>query len=201
LATAAASLPLGVLSAFHSNSTACTRTYQVVEGDTCDKIGQKTLTSTYQILAFNLLESGADCYTLEIGSTLCLGRYGNDCQFVHQCSNQDTCESIASQYGISTKRLKDNNPSLDCDVVYDGLMLCVSAGSIRPPADNSINSTDVRIAREQARQAYILAEQTKESKKAKSYSSSKKHSASKKHKSKANGVESSHNSSGSKHGH
>ena len=152
----AALLPLTARAVFHSNDTACTHHYTVQDGDTCDKIGQKTLTSTYQILAFNLLDAGADCYTLEIGSQLCLGRYGNDCQFVHQCTNQDTCESIANAYGITTQLLQSNNPSLDCNVVYDGLMLCVSAGSIRPPADNSINATDAKIAREKARQDWLL---------------------------------------------
>lgn len=157
----AALLPLAASAAFHSNDTACTRHYTVQAGDTCDRIGQKTLTSTYQILAFNLLNAGADCYTLEIGSQLCLGRYGNDCQFVHQCTEQDTCESIANAYGITTERLQNNNPSLDCNVVYDGLMLCVSAGSIRPPADQSINATDVKIAREQARQKWLVQQRIK----------------------------------------
>ncbi|TKY86120.1 hypothetical protein EX895_004945 [Sporisorium graminicola] len=155
LLSVVALLPLVTRAAFHSNNTACTRHYTVQAGDTCDKIGQKTLTSTYQILAFNLLDAGADCYTLEIGTKLCLGRYGNDCQFVHQCTDQDTCESIANAYGITTQRLQSNNPSLDCDIVYDGLMLCVSAGSIRPPADSSLNATDAKVAREQARQAWL----------------------------------------------
>ncbi|KAF6767592.1 LysM domain protein [Kalmanozyma brasiliensis GHG001] len=159
LLLSAALLPLLARAAFHSNNTACTRHYTVQSGDTCDKIGQKTLTSTYQILAFNLLDAGADCYTLEIGTRLCLGRYGNDCQFVHQATDQDTCESIANAYGISTQLLQNNNPSLDCNIVYSGLMLCVSAGSIRPPADSSINSTDVRAAREHARQMWLQQQQ------------------------------------------
>ncbi|KAN0066203.1 hypothetical protein ACQY0O_000297 [Thecaphora frezii] len=149
-ALAAGLLPLGAMAAFHSNNTACTRTYTVQQGDTCDSIGQKTLTSTYQILAFNLLEAGSSCYTLEIGKELCLGRFGNDCQFVHRCSNSDTCSSVAQQYGISQSLLQDNNPILDCDVVYDGLVLCVAPGSIRPPADMSINSTMIRLQREAA---------------------------------------------------
>ncbi|ETS59620.1 hypothetical protein PaG_06544 [Moesziomyces aphidis] len=175
-----AALPWLARAAFHSNDTACTRHYTVEAGDTCDRIGQKTLTSTYQILAFNLLNAGADCYTLEIGSQLCLGRYGNDCQFVHRCSNSDTCESIANDYGISTHRLQDNNPSLDCNIVYEGLMLCVSAGSIRPPADHSINSTDVKVAREVARQAWIVQEQQKHNAKQAEHMSASAHSASKK---------------------
>lgn len=172
-------LPLLTRAAFHSNDTACTRHYTVVSGDTCDRIGQKTLTSTYQILAFNLLDAGADCYTLEIGQRLCLGRYGNDCQFVHQCTDQDTCESIANAYGITTEVLQNNNPSLDCNVVYDGLMLCVSAGIIRPPAERSINATEAKVAREMARQAYIAQEKAKKPQ-AEVQATSNKHSSHKK---------------------
>ncbi|EPQ32415.1 uncharacterized protein PFL1_00611 [Pseudozyma flocculosa PF-1] len=155
-ALAASLVPLGALAAFHSNDTACTRHYTVQAGDTCDTIGQKTLTSTYQILALNLLEAGSDCYTLEVGRKLCLGRFGNDCQFVHRCTNGDTCDSIAAQYGISQELLQDNNPILDCDIVYDGLVLCVTPGSVRPPADSSINSTAIRIQREEAQQRQRL---------------------------------------------
>lgn len=53
---------------FSSNDAACTRTYTVIAGDTCDRIGQKTWTSTYQIIASNLGMSGELCYGLEIGS-------------------------------------------------------------------------------------------------------------------------------------
>lgn len=53
---------------YSSNATACTRYYTVQDGDTCDIIGQKTLTSTYQILAYNLPQAGSSCYTLETGA-------------------------------------------------------------------------------------------------------------------------------------
>ncbi|PWN90172.1 hypothetical protein FA10DRAFT_223364, partial [Acaromyces ingoldii] len=106
----------------------CTRHYTVVDGDTCDKIGQKTMTSTYQIMSFNLPKAGSDCYTLEIGADLCLGRYGNDCQLVHEAQGSDSCHSIARRYNITESLLKNNNPLLNCDVVYDGLMLCVAPG-------------------------------------------------------------------------
>lgn len=53
---------------YSSIDTACTRTYTVQADDTCDIIGQKTLTSTYQILAFNLPQAGASCYSLENGA-------------------------------------------------------------------------------------------------------------------------------------
>jgi hypothetical protein len=53
---------------FSSMDTACARTYTVKADDTCDIIGQKTLTSTYQILAFNLPSAGTGCYSLETGA-------------------------------------------------------------------------------------------------------------------------------------
>lgn len=53
---------------FSSTDTACARTYTVKADDTCDIIGQKTLTSTYQILAFNLPSAGTGCYSLETGA-------------------------------------------------------------------------------------------------------------------------------------
>lgn len=63
------SLPSNVDSGGYSNNqTACTRSYKVIEGDTCDEIGQKTQTSTYQIMSFNLMSSGAECFDLPIGA-------------------------------------------------------------------------------------------------------------------------------------
>ncbi|PWN26688.1 hypothetical protein BDZ90DRAFT_214482, partial [Jaminaea rosea] len=110
----------------------CTRNYIVQAGDTCDKIGQRHLVSTYQVLAFNLPEAGPTCETLEIGHELCLGRYGNDCQVVHRCTPADTCSSIAAQYKIPLSLLQDNNPSMNCGQIYDGLVLCVAPGVMRP---------------------------------------------------------------------
>ncbi|PWN37365.1 uncharacterized protein FA14DRAFT_115796, partial [Meira miltonrushii] len=117
----------------------CTRHYTVQQGDTCDKIGQKTLTSTYQIMALNLPQSGPDCYTLQPGAQLCLGRYGNDCQMVYRATENDNCETIAGQFGISVATLLENNPTADCDQIYDGLVLCTLDGLVRPPANPALH--------------------------------------------------------------
>lgn len=53
---------------FNTMDTACARTYTVQADDTCDIIGQKTFTSTYQVLAFNLPSAGTGCYSLETGA-------------------------------------------------------------------------------------------------------------------------------------
>lgn len=55
------------LAQYPSSNTSCTRHYTVEDGDTCDIIGQKTFTSTYQIMALNLPQAGPDCYSLETG--------------------------------------------------------------------------------------------------------------------------------------
>jgi hypothetical protein len=53
---------------FSSSDTACTHTYTVVAGDTCDSIGQKTWTPTYQLMSNNLILSGPQCFSLPIGA-------------------------------------------------------------------------------------------------------------------------------------
>ncbi|KDN45261.1 carbohydrate-binding module family 50 protein [Tilletiaria anomala UBC 951] len=129
------------------SNVACSRHYTIVEGDTCDKIGAKTLTSTYQVMALNLPEAGPDCFTLTPGHQICLGRYGSDCQIVYRATSSDTCSSIASAFGISLSLLKSNNPTLDCGIVYDGLMLCTAPGNIVPVTPSGLNSSYLLLGR------------------------------------------------------
>lgn len=70
--------------------------------------------------------------SLPLSQELCLGRYGSDCQLVHRATTSDTCYSIAAQYGIEVSMMETNNPSMDCDQIYDGLNLCVASGVVRP---------------------------------------------------------------------
>lgn len=75
-------LALPLLASAHeysTNTTACTRHYTVQDGDTCDIIGQKTFTSTYQVLAYNLPKAGKDCYTLENGAVSAETGQGETC--------------------------------------------------------------------------------------------------------------------------
>ncbi|CAD6926252.1 unnamed protein product [Tilletia laevis] len=123
----------GVDTIYSSNATACSRHYTVAEFDTCDIVGHKTHTSTYQIMALNLDKTGPDCYFLQTGMKLCLGRFGSDCQLVHRVRTDETCTSIVRHYDISRELLLDNNPNLDCPNIYDGLNLCVAPGRVAPP--------------------------------------------------------------------
>ncbi|KAK0530284.1 hypothetical protein OC835_004064 [Tilletia horrida] len=123
----------GVDTYYTSNSTACSRHYTVTATDTCDIIGHKTHTSTYQIMALNLEQTGPNCFGLEAGMRLCLGRFGSDCQLVHRVRNAESCTDLLRRYDISREVLIENNPNLDCGNIYDGLNLCVAPGRIAPP--------------------------------------------------------------------
>ncbi|KAK0567027.1 hypothetical protein OC844_000461 [Tilletia horrida] len=123
----------GVDTYYTSNSTACSRHYTVTATDTCDIIGHKTHTSTYQIMALNLEQTGPNCFGLEAGMRLCLGRFGSDCQLVHRVRNAESCTDLLRRYDISRQVLIENNPNLDCGNIYDGLNLCVAPGRIAPP--------------------------------------------------------------------
>ncbi|KAK0553364.1 hypothetical protein OC846_002524 [Tilletia horrida] len=121
-----------------SNATACARHYTVQDTDTCDIIGHKTHTSTYQIMALNIDKTGPYCYGLETGMRLCLGRFGSDCQLVHRVRNDESCTDILQKYDLSRRVLMENNPNLDCGNIYNGLNLCVAPGRIAPPEPHGL---------------------------------------------------------------
>lgn len=64
---------------------------------------------------------------------------------VHRATGSDDCSTIASQYGIDIPTLRRNNPSLNCGQVYDGLVLCVIPGTIRPPSEPALNVSYVAV--------------------------------------------------------
>uniref|UniRef100_A0A8H7XMX5 LysM domain-containing protein n=1 Tax=Psilocybe cubensis TaxID=181762 RepID=A0A8H7XMX5_PSICU len=99
----------------------CTRTYKVIEGDTCDKISALKGVSTHQLANANKkINSG--CTNLVIGDTLCLGLKGQDCTKVHIVKETDICFSIAKLAGIPLDILYKNNPNINmgCTNIYPG---------------------------------------------------------------------------------
>lgn len=55
----------------------------------------------------------------------------------------DTCESLIEAYDLPMSLFQDNNPAMNCDQIYDGLVLCVAAGVMRPPPVAQIINTTV----------------------------------------------------------
>lgn len=59
---------IGAIAVSCVSAAACSGTYTVQDGDTCDSIGYRTYTSTYQLLALNINNTGSDCGQLESGA-------------------------------------------------------------------------------------------------------------------------------------
>ncbi|KAI0724351.1 hypothetical protein C8T65DRAFT_563357 [Cerioporus squamosus] len=126
-------------------AASCTRTYTVKEGDWCDTISAANNVSTYQLSAVN---PGIDavCHNLEVGSTLCLGTEGEDCNTTHVVAAGEDCDGIQSVYGINSTLLFTNNPQLhaDCSNLYSGEVVCVAKSALvaaAPDATSVIATT------------------------------------------------------------
>jgi hypothetical protein len=63
-----------------------------------------------------------ECTNLVPDSTLCLGYPGQDCQQLYTVLPNDTCEKVASAFGIELQTFNNNNKNLDdkCSNLYIG---------------------------------------------------------------------------------
>jgi LysM repeat protein len=113
----------------------CTRQYTVQQGDICDSISAAQNVSTYQLAVVNEGIIDVACDNLMPGETICLGFSGEDCSTTYVVDFNDTCDQVASAYGINTTTLYYNNPQLnaDCTNLYVGEVVCVSSGVSVPP--------------------------------------------------------------------
>ncbi|KAL5504876.1 hypothetical protein ACEPAH_7539 [Sanghuangporus vaninii] len=136
ISSAVAALPLLAKTALAAD---CARTYTVVEGDICDSISAANNASTYQLAAVNSGTIDSACSNLAIGSSVCLGTVGEDCQTTYVVQEGDTCDQIASAHSINTTILYTNNPNIDdaCSNIYIGEVLCVSDSVLVPPIPSS----------------------------------------------------------------
>ncbi|KAF8581894.1 carbohydrate-binding module family 50 protein [Ramaria rubella] len=126
----------------------CARTYNVVEGDTCDAISAANNASTYQLAVVNNPTIDATCSNLAINQKICLGTTGEDCQTTYVVAPNDTCNDITSRIGVNATILYANNPQIDseCTNLYVGQVLC-TLGSVRvPPAPANMPVSSVSVA-------------------------------------------------------
>ncbi|PPQ78490.1 hypothetical protein CVT25_011831 [Psilocybe cyanescens] len=109
------------------DSSACTRKYTIVDGDTCDKISARQHVSTYvqqltpsHQLAHTNKKINEGCTNLIIGDVLCLGLKGQDCTKVYVVKEGDICSSVAKRAGIPLGVLFKNNPNINkgCTNIY-----------------------------------------------------------------------------------
>ncbi|KAF8066583.1 hypothetical protein FPV67DRAFT_1197482 [Lyophyllum atratum] len=109
----------------------CSRTYEVVPGDTCDAISFAQNASTYQLLLSNPTVDDA-CDNLFVGQILCLGAVGRDCTTVRRVEDGDSCAVILEDAAITFDILRANNPNVDaeCANIYPGEVLCVATAPV-----------------------------------------------------------------------
>ncbi|EIW56218.1 uncharacterized protein TRAVEDRAFT_50700 [Trametes versicolor FP-101664 SS1] len=106
----------------------CARSYTVVPGDTCNLIGAKTNTPTFQIQRVNADKIDAGCENLIVGEPLCLGIVGQDCDITHVVQPGDTCDIIAQEAKTTLPILLVNNPDINtfCTNLLPGVVLCTA---------------------------------------------------------------------------
>ncbi|KAL9936299.1 hypothetical protein V8E36_005141 [Tilletia maclaganii] len=121
----------------------CTSTYTVASGDNCDSICQKNNVPRSQLTQLN---SGLNCGGLQVGQKLCLHSKEYDCTTTYTVASGDTCYSIATAKKISTQQLQDDNPGIDCNSIYVGHVLCVSATTPGTTATTTATTTTTKPA-------------------------------------------------------
>ncbi|KAI0714537.1 hypothetical protein C8Q76DRAFT_840566 [Earliella scabrosa] len=100
----------------------------------------------FQLANVNKGIINADCTNLELGQTICLGIFGQDCQVVHIIGPGQTCESIARAAGTTVNILLANNPNVDnaCTNLEIGQVLCTADDvfvSAAPPPPRTVTET------------------------------------------------------------
>jgi len=124
------------ISAAHSVSADCVRSYTIQEGDFCDKISQAQNVSTYQLAAVNSNSVDSSCSNLIPGASLCLAENAaEDCQTTYVVLPEDTCFDVSQKNALNLTILYLNNPQINeaCSNIYDGEVLCTSKTVQVPP--------------------------------------------------------------------
>ena len=111
---------------------ACTKYYTVMSGDLCYLIAQNNGLDVNGLIALN---SGLNCYSLQIGQKLCLagGSSSSSCTKYYSVISGDICWNIINKYGITLAQLTSFNPGLNCNNLQVGQNLCVTQGSTPTP--------------------------------------------------------------------
>ncbi|KAK3335311.1 hypothetical protein B0T19DRAFT_4534 [Cercophora scortea] len=127
----------------------CRGRYVIQEGDTCESIAASLQVSSHILRHINGLsmrckrnsfENYRDGSFIRAGEKLCIP----DKCLTHQIVEDDTCATVASQYGITIPEFKAWNPALNapCDVLgtREPLLVCISAPGplpfeIAPPVE------------------------------------------------------------------
>jgi LysM repeat protein len=107
----------------------CTNFYTVFPGDTCDSIASAFRTTVQNLLSLN---PNLNCQSLPIGQQICVPNVDsvnpnnpNTCANYYTLFQGDTCDSIAAAFKITVQALLALNPTLNCQSLPTGSLICV----------------------------------------------------------------------------
>ncbi|PPR06460.1 hypothetical protein CVT24_002621 [Panaeolus cyanescens] len=111
--------------------TGCTRSYTVVLGDTCPSIAAKNSLTSVQLLALN---PNMNCNALAPGDTLCsFSPSLNICPTLTKIATGDSCFDVADRAEMSLVEFLSINPSLNCEALFPGNLVCTAQGNATLP--------------------------------------------------------------------
>ncbi|KAG8711766.1 hypothetical protein FRC08_015475 [Ceratobasidium sp. 394] len=112
-------------------STACTRNYAIVPGDTCNNIAAKNSLTSLQLQSIN---PSLNCNTLGVGNTLCsFSPSLSICPKLLQVVANDTCYGLATAVQMSVDEWKSINQGVNCDALQLSSLVCSAQGNATLP--------------------------------------------------------------------
>ncbi|QRV91840.1 LysM domain protein [Ceratobasidium sp. AG-Ba] len=121
-------------------STACTRNYSVVPGDTCNNIAAKNSLTNLQLTSIN---PSLNCNSLGVGNSLCsFSPSLSICPKLVQVVANDTCYGLATAVQMSLDEWKSINTGINCDALQLSSLVCSAQGNATlPQAPSGTNPT------------------------------------------------------------
>ncbi|KAG8766235.1 hypothetical protein FRC12_007006 [Ceratobasidium sp. 428] len=121
-------------------STACTRNYAVVPGDTCNNIAAKNSLTSLQLTSIN---PSLNCNTLGVGNSLCsFSPSLSICPQLVKVVANDTCFGLATAVQMSLDEWKSINAGINCDALPISSLVCSAQGNATlPQAPSGTNPT------------------------------------------------------------
>ncbi|KAF9455416.1 hypothetical protein BDZ94DRAFT_1205763 [Collybia nuda] len=116
-------------------STACSRKYTVVSGDTCTVTASKNSLTNAQLLALN---PGLSCNAMIPDTEICVFSPATSiCPNLIQTNLDDSCFSLAQNVSMSLEEWQSINPGLNCDPLALNYLVCSAHGNATLPEQPS----------------------------------------------------------------
>ena len=148
------SLPIGQIIcvpslATSSSTTSCANYYQLFVGDSCPTIASAFGTTVQGLVALN---PTLNCQTLPVGQYICVPAIGGGstptttaaatttttCNNYYRIFGGDSCDVIASAFRITTQALLALNPTLNCQSLPVGQIICVPSLSTSSSSSSTL---------------------------------------------------------------